>query len=573
MVDPAPIRERPTQPGFVVWAAVYALSGFLALSLEIVWFRLLGVVVKSTAFTFGTLLTIYLAGLGAGSLAGTRYAGRISQPAAAFLAIQAAIGVTAGLLLAGFVAVVADAGWFAQYFAGYEPLDVMQNVRRLRLRNLINGVAFTAPGQSLPWEAVLLYVATPASLILLPTFLMGFAFPLLQRVVQTDFDRLGRRVGVLMLANIAGAVAGALVTGLLALNMLGTAGTMTSLMAVSAAFAIIALWTLARFTLATTPTRIRRWRAAAGAVLAATVVTALVVPRADVLWARLHGAAVSRMVFGEDATGVSVLRVESDHVMVFVNGLGQSALPYGDIHTALGMLPAFIHPAPRKVAIIGLGSGDTLYAAAGRQDIEAITSIEIIRPQLDTLHRLALQHPYAGLRALLADSRIRHVAGDGRMALMRSLERFDIIEADALRPTSAYSGNLFSDGYFAMIRDRLSPNGIAVTWSPTVRVHNAFISVFPYVTALPGMLVGSTAPMALDRRAVVERLADSRVRAHYARAGIDVDRIIESYLVELGRFTPAFDRSALVDRNTDLFPRDELDRPAGPWDPAAAPPR
>ena len=36
------------------WSTVSA--GFVALSYEIVWFRLLGVMVKSTAFTFGTLL-------------------------------------------------------------------------------------------------------------------------------------------------------------------------------------------------------------------------------------------------------------------------------------------------------------------------------------------------------------------------------------------------------------------------------------------------------------------------------------------------------------------------------------
>jgi hypothetical protein len=60
---------------FATWAAIYGLSGLLALSLEIVWFRLLGVMVKSTAFTFGTLLALYLAGLGAG-LRG------LSQPAA-----------------------------------------------------------------------------------------------------------------------------------------------------------------------------------------------------------------------------------------------------------------------------------------------------------------------------------------------------------------------------------------------------------------------------------------------------------------------------------------------------------
>ena len=50
-------------------------------SLEIVWFRLLGVIVKSTTFTFGTLLAVYLAGLAAGSLAGTRSVARFRRPA------------------------------------------------------------------------------------------------------------------------------------------------------------------------------------------------------------------------------------------------------------------------------------------------------------------------------------------------------------------------------------------------------------------------------------------------------------------------------------------------------------
>src|ERR1043165_6690884 len=45
---------------FRTWLALYALSGFCALALEILWFRVLDVALKSTAFTFGTLLTVDL---------------------------------------------------------------------------------------------------------------------------------------------------------------------------------------------------------------------------------------------------------------------------------------------------------------------------------------------------------------------------------------------------------------------------------------------------------------------------------------------------------------------------------
>ena len=71
----APSRP-PSALRLGTWIALYALSGFIALSLEIVWFRLLGVVLKSVSFTFATLLALFLTGVGAGSLLGHRVAAR-----------------------------------------------------------------------------------------------------------------------------------------------------------------------------------------------------------------------------------------------------------------------------------------------------------------------------------------------------------------------------------------------------------------------------------------------------------------------------------------------------------------
>ena len=58
-----------------------------------------------------------------------------------------------------------------------------------------------------------------------------------------------------------------------------------------------------------------------------------------------------------------------------------------------------------------------------------MTSIEIIRPQLATLRRWEQQTGYPALTALLSDPRIEHVFGDGRIHILRSERRFDIIEA------------------------------------------------------------------------------------------------------------------------------------------------
>jgi spermidine synthase len=209
--------------------------------------------------------------------------------------------------------------------------------------------------------------------------------------------------------------------------------------------------------------------------------------------------------------------------------------------------------------VIGLGSGDTVYGVAGRPDLERIVSIEIIRPQLDTLRRYAALQPYGGVLGVLSDPRITHVAGDGRIFLMRAESRFDIIEADALRPSSAYAGNLYSEEYFRLVLSRLRQDGLAVTWAPTTRVRNAFIRVFPYVVGLPGMLLGSSAPVVIDHDGIAARIADPRVRAHFARAAIDVEALAREFLADPVYYGPEFDRTTLTDFNTDLFPRDEFD--------------
>ena len=533
------------------WASMYGLAGFIALSLEIVWVRLLGVMMKSTAFTFGTLLATYLAATGLGALIGSRRARNTRRPGFAFFACQAAGGLMAALLLGVFVTVASEIDALRDYFSGYEPLDVRQGIQALR-------------EGAVPANFLRLYVAVPLVLILPPMLLMGWSFALLQRVVQTDLGRVGRRVGVLLLSNIAGSIMGAIVTGRVALTLLGTAGTLKLLAAMSGLFMLPACALLLSASRGVEVTRRRAGTVAAlaGAIAVVMLVTAM--PDAERLWDVLHGSPAAPLIFAEDDTGLSVIKTEppgsgARHV-VFVNGMGQSVIPYGAIHTALGALPALVHPNPSTAAIIGLGSGDTCYAAAGRPEIERVACIEIVRPQVATLRRLTARDSYSALRSLLQDPRIEHLVGDGRAFLMRTRLRFDIIEADALRPTSAYAGNLYSEEYFSLVRDRLRANGIAATWVPTPRVHSTFTRVFPYVIGLPGILLGSSQPIVFDRAVLATRMADPRVREHYRRAGIDIARLMDDFLAsEPGRYGPDLDRTTLTDFNTDLYPRDEVD--------------
>jgi len=277
----------------------------------------------------------------------------------------------------------------------------------------------------------------------------------------------------------------------------------------------------------------------------------------------LHGAARDTVLVGEDASGTFALRPEtgspSSGYIVFANGIGQGLIPYNTFHSVLGALPAFIHEQPKDTLVIGLGSAGTLFGVVGRPSAERVVCVEIVGAQLPTLELLHARRPGLGLAAVLTDPRITQVYGDGRTYVARSGRKFDIIEADALRPTCSYSGHLYSTEYFDLLRRHLRPGGLAVTWVPTDRTHRSFVKVFPYVVRLGQIALGSNEPIRVDPDAVRERLKDARVQRHFASAGLGMAALLAPYVDRPAvTFGPEFDRSTLTDLNTDLFPRDEF---------------
>src|SRR5262249_31529589 len=158
---------------------------------------------------------------------------------------------------------------------------------------------------------------------------------------------------------------------------------------------------------------------------------AALVPGPALLWGRLHGSEPGKVLYGEDGTGLSVLKDEFEgktpRVGLYINGLGESFFPYGGYHTVLGAPPALLHPRPEVAALIGLGSADTAFGIAGRPETRRVDCLEILTPQKRTLEMLARRRLFPGLEQVLVDGRIRVVDGDGRAFLSRTQERYDVI--------------------------------------------------------------------------------------------------------------------------------------------------
>jgi predicted membrane-bound spermidine synthase len=520
---PAVVPEGAEAPGsrpLALWLALYALSGFVALSLEIVWFRVLDVAVKSTAFTFGTVLAVYLLGSALGALLAAPRVRRIRRPLRAFLMAQCALLALAVLPLVAVVALPPHTwglSWFVDYWAAYDFFPLGHDPDAASI--------------------VRLYVVAPLLLFFAPTVLMGVSFPILQRAVHDDPGTSGRKVGFLQAANIAGCVAGSLLVGLVSLKDLGTPGTLRLLLVLGLAFALVGLGFYGR-------------AFAVPAVL--LVALAIAVPAPDRLWRRLHGvpSGAPLVLFDEDATSIVAITPDAGRFRLSVNGKGNSRMPYGSVHTLLGAMPATVHPAPADVAVVGLGSGDTAWAAACRHDTRSLTVFEISAPQPRILWRLVGLVDLGDTRHLLQDPRLRVRIEDGRKALEAGEDTYDLIETDATWPETSGSGNLYSVEFFRAASRRLRPGGVMCTWAPTPRVTASFRAVFPHALADPEdeVLIGSLDPIPFQPQSWGDRAAAAEPYLGAART--------RDLLDALGRLRPPGPVPPTT-LNRDLFPRDE----------------
>jgi hypothetical protein len=240
-----------------------------------------------------------------------------------------------------------------------------------------------------------------------------------------------------------------------------------------------------------------------------------------------------------------------------VNGRSISTLPFGGVHSHLGAVPAAMHPDPRRIAVIGLGSGDTAWAAGLRSGTALVRVYELCAPQLDLLRRLAESDPPPPrLRRFLRDRRYEFRFEDGRNAIERSEEHWDVIEADPLLPHSAGSGNVYSLEFFRGCARRLNRGGLMCTWTPTERVHATFREAFAHVVSISDglLLVGSNEPIAIDPAAWRARLVAPEV---FSYLGESLFHEVFARLQTAAPWSP----KGRADLDLDLFPRDEFRTP------------
>ncbi len=318
---------------------------------------------------------------------------------------------------------------------------------------------------------ILAQFVTSALSMLPAAIIFGFNFPavvLLFTGGAPSESGYSAVVGRAYAANTLGAIAGAIITGFWLVPALGS-------FRVVALIAAINLLLALALELSATPRRIPAlaFNAALLLLVAFAGFSTIFYNRAltsfsTVLYFNLHNenltlaetAATFDLPFVADGLNASIAVSRTDNYFALTTN-GKVDASNGDTPTQLllGHLGAVFDQAPRRVLIVGFGSGMTASAVARYPDVQRIDCVEIepaviqAAPYLEKLNR-----------GVLRDPRLHIILDDARNFLLTSRDQYDLIISEPSNPWIAGVATLFTDEYYAAARAHLAPGGRFVQW-------------------------------------------------------------------------------------------------------------
>jgi len=482
---------RPTG-AWPVYVAI-ALSGLCALGAEVVWTRLLALMLGATVYTFSIILAVFLIGLGIGSSAGSFWTRTLKRPRFALGACQLALA-------------------FAVAWTAYAVTDIIPSWP-------FNPLAVTNPWRLFRVDFMMCLFA-----ILPPALLWGLSFPLALASLVNDAQDSGALVGEVYAANTVGAILGAVGFSVVLIPWVGTRGSQQALIALSVVAGLVVCVTLKKAGAGLSGSGYF------GVGLATLIAIFLFATVSEVPWLAIaYGRRMSLqtapgkpLYIGEGRnSSVVVSQLEGGQIYFHVSGkVEASTEPYDmRLQRMLGHIPALIHEKPKSVLVVGFGAGVTAGTFVVHPEVENITICEIepLIPQASAKYFATENHD------VFHDPRTRIVYDDARHFVLTTKDKFDIITSDPIHPWVKGTATLYSKEYFELVKQHLNPGGVITQWVPlyesdfdTVKSELAtFFDVFPNGTIwgndISGegydiVLLAQTEPTKINLDALEERL-------------------------------------------------------------------
>ncbi len=472
-----PHRSSPT--GILL---LYAGSGFIALGCQMVWARILAIFTLDAVFSFAIVLTTFLMGLALGSALAARYLRRNAPTLDTFARLQFLLAL-GGLLTIWL--------FYALPLISFEAVFGYYTLSRAVLFEFLLGIL----------------------ILLLPTSVMGYLFPVTVHLVKADDRQLGGAAGRVSGANTAGAIVGILGTTFGLVPWVGLQGSLWLLAGGSFGLGLLALWTM------------RRKSKAPGLSIwfRPTAVAACLVLgfwfRPPPVYLGFRQDPSEHLVFYEEGveTTVAVFHVVSqDFKVSFVDGRIEVPTDAVSMRAfrALGHLPPLVHPDAQRALMLSFGNG----VATGSLDTHGIPHIDAVDLSREMMQAAELywEENYNVLRS----PRLGLYVEDGRNFLLQTTRQYDIVTVDATHPSNTSSWALFTREFYESAQARMTPTGIFFQWLPFHSMTEAdfrtilrtFQASFPHATlwytgSSHSLMMGTATPFdRQDLEAMLDRM-------------------------------------------------------------------
>ena len=393
-------NERPPTSALLIYAGIGAGS----IMLEIGWVRLYGMIMLRTEYVLGLILAVFLLGIALGSMF-------LPQLKKFGLSTWMPFVVGGGVLL-GLFLLPATSAWIEQS-------DFKSFFLATTCQALILGV-FTLP----------------------ITLALGAWLPLL----ASRYDHTESGGVWLYGANCLGGSAGAVIACLICIPLLGSAG-MVALCAVAiTAFGLI--WVNTHWA----------WLGLAAVLAAAWPLR--IMPPVDALLPRIEADSRNLYLY-EDAISLTHVIRQPDGQRVLLSDLQRmdaSTDPSAvEIQKDQARLALLLHPAPKSVLFLGLGTG---ISVAGSKPFPGLirSAVELSQGSINSAKYL-----FSPVNDNILDQ-VQIQRDDARHFLSSTQRHYDVIVGDLFHPDIAGMGSLLSVQQFERAKDRLNKDGVFVQW-------------------------------------------------------------------------------------------------------------
>ncbi len=543
-------KTPPAKPPFAVdaftesqkfWLYCAFVSGFVTISTQVAWSRLLTMIIGSSTYAFTIVVALFLIGLSLGAYVIGRkdYAHKLRGT---IFKVELITGISLFVSL---------------YVLNFIPLILVELGKAMRLDS---------------WIGLLgLQILSAALLILLPAFLMGMVMPLvLVWASKGQSANSVRLVGRAYAVNTIGAIAGAFCAGFFLIPRLTTKLTLSfaaALCVITAGIAFqsrtktgdvdlrrsvaVGLSVLIALGLFLRPPRMNVADLSVGAYDGLVRVLAKTREAATEQESRDRGPEVHRLLMYEEGpTSTVTVRKDWDITSLAINGR-TNASDREDMPTQvmLGQLPLLIAPNIKNALVVGFASG----VSVGSMLQSPIESVECVELEPATVNASRF-FEHVNNRPL-DDPRLRLIIDDARTYLRVTPTSYDIIVSEPSHPWVPGVANLFTQEFFELGRGRLTETGVFAQWLQIYQMSTdslrsvlaTYHKVFPHILvfrvggAARGkdlILLGSMKPLNLDL--LSQRLRDARISSELARVEMSQESQVRAwYVCDESRLGPA----------------------------------